>query len=444
MDKMDAKAAFDLGTTFYGQGKLEEAIPYYEKALNLFKKVKDFQKEADTLLGMGDIYIELNNPENARKYYKSALDRYNDLKDVTGEGYAITGLGIVFERYKDYEEAREYYEMSIKKFQKAGDFKRAGMVSNLIANTYELQDAIEDAVMDYNRSLELFEKVKDHERKASVERAMIDLESQRSDVRSSKIEALSLIIYLIVIAAAEISVTYINIEAGLVLEVIILFALLLHSSIHESYNFSNLLRSMMILPMIRIIGLSVPMMQIKPLYWFPVIAIPLFAASFTLMKTQRLTRKKVGLVLGNIPIQLTIALSGVILGFTEYLILKPQPLISTLSLETVLVASIILIISTGFAEELLFRGILQKNAENVFGKIFGLFYASMLFTALHVGWQSGLDLAFVFGVAMFYGYAFQKTRSLLGVTLSHGLSNTFLFLIMPFIFPALLPYLHMI
>lgn len=441
MDKTDAKTAFDLGSNFYGQGKLEEAISYYQKALGLFKNVNNLPMEADTLLVMGDISVELNDPLKAQKYYNSSLSLYSNNSDSTGEGYALTGLGVVFERYKDYEEAREYYEKAIKKFQKAKDFKRAGLVSNLIANTFELQDAIEDAVMDYKRSLELFGKVKDHEREASVKLAMKDLEYRRSKVRSSKKEIAILITYMLAIVAAELSVAYLNVEVGLVLEFIILFALLVNSSIHESYNFSTLLRSMMILPMIRIIGLSIPgLIGINSLYWFPIIAIPLFAASFTLMRTQKLSRKKVGLVLGNIPVQLIIALSGVVLGFTEYLILKPEALIPSFTLQTVLIGSAILIISTGFAEELLFRGILQKNAENVFGKIFGLLYASILFTALHIGWHSSLDLLFVFGVAMFYGYAFQKTRSLLGVTLSHGLSNTFLFLIMPFIASWAVPY----
>ncbi len=440
MDKMDAKVAFDLGSNFYGQGELEKAISYYKRALGLFRKTDDLQREADTFLVMGDISIELNNTEEAQKHYKSALNLYNDIDDITGEGYALTGLGIVFERHERYEDARDYYEESIKKFQKAGDYKRAGLVSNIIANTFELQDAIEDAVMDYKRSLELFEKVKDREREASVKQAMMDLEYRRSKVRSSKKEIAALLTYLFAIVAAEICVAHFDMKIGLVLETVILFALLIHSSIHESYNFSTLLRSMMILPMIRIIGLTIPIMQIQQLYWFPIIAIPLFAASYTLMRTQKLNRKKMGLVLGNIPVQITIALSGVILGFIEYLILKPQPLIFSFNLETVLIASVILIISTGFAEELLFRGILQKNAENVFGKIFGLLYASILFTALHIGWNSILDLLFVLGVAMFYGYAFQKTRSLFGVTLSHGLSNTFLFLIMPFIAVWAVPY----
>ena len=441
MDKMDAKMAFDLGNTFYGQGKLEEAISYYQKAVSLFKNVNNPQREADALLGIGDSYISLNKAEEAQKYYKKSLDLYNAAEDLTGEGYALTGIGIAFERYEKYEDAREHYEESIKKFQEADDYKRAGMVSNLIANTFKIQDAFEDAVMDYQRSLELFEMVKDSEREAKVKSAIRDIEPKRYSIRSSKKEIASLIIYFIAIAAAEISVTYINMEVGLVLETLILFALLIHSSLHESYNFSTLLRSMMVLPMIRIIGLSIPLMQIPTLYWFPIIAVPLFAASYTLIRAQKLTLKKVGLVLGNIPLQLIIALSGVLLGFTEYLILKPAPLISVFSVETVLFGAVILTIATGLAEELLFRGILQKNAENVFGKVFGLLYASILFTALHVGWQSVLDLIFVFSVAMFYGYAFQKTRSLLGVTLSHGISNSFLFLIMPFIFPAIIPFL---
>ena len=265
-----------------------------------------------------------------------------------------------------------------------------------------------------------------------LKKVITDMEYDYLGFRTSK-NIWILIIYLIAITASEIIIAYNNVELGLILETAILFALLINLSISESSDFSNLLRAMMVLPMIRIIGLTIPLMQVKQIYWFPIVAIPLFAASYTLMRTQKLNRKKVGLILGNIPVQLTVALSGVILGFTEYLILKPQPLISSFTLETVLIASVILIISTGFAEELLFRGILQKNAENVFGKIFGLLYASLLFTALHIGWHSVLDLLFVLGVGLFYGYTFQKTRSIFGITLSHGLSNTFLFLIMPFI-----------
>lgn len=139
------------------------------------------------------------------------------------------------------------------------------------------------------------------------------------------------------------------------------------------------------------------------------------------------------MILGNIPVQIVIGLSGLLSGVIEFLILRPQPLISTFSLVPLVTGIIILTISTGLAEELLFRGILQRNAENVFGKAFGLLYASLLFTCLHIGWRSFLDLVFVFIVSMFYGYVFQKTGSINGITLAHGLNNSMLFLVMPFV-----------
>lgn len=432
MDKK-AKLAFDMGSRYYIEGKLEEALSYYTRALELFQKTDNLQKEADILLEIGDIQVELGDIDNAHSNYEKSLNLFNQIHDYAGAGYSLAGIGIIAEKYKKYEEARDYYEKAIKMFQNAKDYVRAGIVSNLIANTYEMQDALEDALVDYERSLELFAKVKDHSREAEIYGAMNKIEKRRYKYKSSKKDLIILTGYLSALIAAELTITFFNMELGLVAETVILFALLFHSSLIESYNISNLLRSMMVLPMIRIVGLSLPIMQIPPLYWFLVISIPLFAASYVLIREQRLNRKKVGLILGNIPVQLIIGLSGLLLGFIEFLILKPQPLISTFSLVPLVTGIIIITISTGLAEELLFRGIIQRNAENMFGGAFGLLYASLLFTALHIGWHSFLDLVFVFIVSMFYGYVFQKTGSIFGITLAHGISNSVLFLVMPFV-----------
>jgi membrane protease YdiL (CAAX protease family) len=41
-------------------------------------------------------------------------------------------------------------------------------------------------------------------------------------------------------------------------------------------------------------------------------------------------------------------------------------------------------------------------------------------------------VAFVFLVALFFGWAVARTGSLLGVTLSHGIANVVLYVIVPF------------
>jgi uncharacterized protein len=305
-------------------------------------------------------------------------------------------------------------------------------VHTLLGGTYESQGAWEDAIMEYKSSSSIFKKLGDHERKHRVDKLIDNIQDKRSKTKTTKNEKIIALLYLLALIIAEVCVTYVNKEVGLGIEMLILFALLLNSSLNVSYNYAVMLRSMMVLPLIRIIGLSIPLMQIQPLYWFPIIAVPLFAAVYIIMKAQGLTRKHVGLVWGNKKVQFLIALSGMLLGTIEYAILQPKPLIAVLDPLTLISASIILILSTGLAEELLFRGIIQKNAENVFGTLAGLLYTAFLFTALHIGWNSFPDLIFVFSVAIFYGYTFQKTRSIVGITLSHGLSNTFLFLVIPF------------
>jgi hypothetical protein len=83
-------------------------------------------------------------------------------------------------------------------------------------------------------------------------------------------------------------------------------------------------------------------------------------------------------------------------------------------------------------EEMIFRGLLQRSAGDALRRM-GVVYVALLFAVLHIGYQSLADFCFVLLVGLFFGWVVQRTRSLLGVTLSHGLTNITLFLIMPFL-----------
>ena len=433
---------YHMANHFYQKQEYEEALKYYKKALNHSKTSDNRIDEADAYLNLGNVYMALKNYTESLKQYKKSYKIYKKYKNPEGEGYSLTGQGINYEKLEDHDQARKYYENAINKFQSINDTERAGIVHSLIANTYESQGAWEDAIQDYQKSTQIFNKIGDKKRLNEINNKTKDIKTKRGKNKLSRIDITTLIIYLLALITAESTILFHQISFGLSLEAVILFALLIQSSLTKSYNLSILLRSMMALPIIRIIGLSIPLLQIPTLYWFPIIAIPLFATSFTIMRSQGLSRRNVGLIWGNIPLQLLIGSTGILLGCIEYTILQPKPLIPVLNIETLIFASIILIISTGFAEELLFRGILQKNAQNVLGPLYGLLYTALLFTALHIGWNSIYDLIFVFAVGLFYGIAFYKTKSIIGTTLSHGISNTFLFLIVPFYAPLLYSIIH--
>ena len=95
--------------------------------------------------------------------------------------------------------------------------------------------------------------------------------------------------------------------------------------------------------------------------------------------------------------------------------------------------ALILLVGTGVVEELIFRGILQYTADEVYGSWRGIVFVSVLFAVLHIGHLSVLDVVFVFFVALYFGAAVRWTRSLIGVSIAHGLTNIMLFIVLPLV-----------
>jgi len=237
--------------------------------------------------------------------------------------------------------------------------------------------------------------------------------------------------YLLAITIAEV-ITITNEPVwGVVCHIIMLSAIILHSALSEGQTQQQLLLSLMLVPLIRIISLAMPLADIPKIWWYPIIYTPLLVATIMVVRLLNLRAEQVGFKLRLIPVQLVVALSGLVFGVVEYLILKPEPLVVELTWQGMWLPALILLVCTGFVEEFIFRGVLQHTAQGVFG-LWGIAYVSLIFAILHVGFLSWIDVIFVFAVALVFGWVVKKTGSLLGVTLSHGISNIMVFLVAPF------------
>lgn len=239
------------------------------------------------------------------------------------------------------------------------------------------------------------------------------------------------ILYLLVITAAELVTTFVNPIGGIIFHAVILFALLVHASLAFPRSSYKLYLSLCLAPLIRILSLSMPLTDIPQIYWYVIIAVPLLIATFLIIRMLRYRRFEVGLTLGKLPTQFLIGATGIAFGFIEYQILKPEPLLSAFN-WWILPAALLLLVATGFAEELVFRGVMQRSSLEMMG-IWGLLYVTVIFAVLHIGYKSAPDVFFVFAIGLFFALMVKKTGSLLGASLSHGLTNVFLYLIIPFL-----------
>ena len=87
----------------------------------------------------------------------------------------------------------------------------------------------------------------------------------------------------------------------------------------------------------------------------------------------------------------------------------------------------------GLGEELLFRGLVQRDMMKLLGTKWGLLGASLMFMVMHLTWRSIPELGFTFLVGMLLGYLYYRTGSLTAPIIAHGVSNTILVAVLPYV-----------
>lgn len=260
----------------------------------------------------------------------------------------------------------------------------------------------------------------------------LHLRGDRTALLETVWPAVATLTILVLVVAAELMTSLADPRVGLALHGMVLIVLLLQVALAGESGLGSLFLALTLVPIIRILSLALPLIHFPVIYWYAITSVPLFASAWVAARSLGYSRQALGLTLHGWPLQLAVGLSGLALGAVEWAILRPEPLVPELSLRAIVLPALILLVGTGLLEELIFRGVLQQAAGDALGR-WGMPYVALLFAALHLGYQSIADVAFVLAVGLFFGAVVQRTRSLLGVTLAHGLANVMLFLVMPFV-----------
>lgn len=185
-----------------------------------------------------------------------------------------------------------------------------------------------------------------------------------------------------------------------------------------------------LVPLFRLVNFGMPVFFELTVYWFPILYGPLIPTIYLIGKNHKSVDFNVGLRQATIGLPV-ILVAGALLGRIEYLILTPEALIPAWNLGNVLLIGVVMVVFVGFTEELLFRGVLQPALEAQLGRRSGLLVATFVFGIMHSGYQLPAELLFAFGIGLLFGILYDKTDSLVLVTLLHGILNIFLLAIIP-------------
>ena len=126
-------------------------------------------------------------------------------------------------------------------------------------------------------------------------------------------------------------------------------------------------------------------------------------------------------------------LLGIPLGIGEYFIITPSAVSPTFEIKYLMRDLVYMVAFVGTGEELLFRGLVQRDMTKLLGWKWGLLGASLTFMVMHLTWRSIPELGFTLFAGLLLGYLYHRTRSLTSPIIAHGVGNVTLVAIMPYL-----------
>jgi len=247
-----------------------------------------------------------------------------------------------------------------------------------------------------------------------------------------------MILSMIAIITGELLIFIGNGTAGMVVHVINLQMILISmfmagKKADQVVLDKQILQALLLVLELRIINMSMPFFFTMTLYWYPLVYSPLFISIYLILRHQDISLDGIGVTAKDLYFYSHLAVPVALgLAWVEYHIIHPDPLIPNLGTANFITLTIIMIMFVALVEELVFRSILQKRLQQSLGDWKGLLVASILFGVMHSGYGLAHEVAFMIVAGLIIGYAYQKTGSLPFIVMVHGMTNIFLFGLLPY------------
>jgi len=235
------------------------------------------------------------------------------------------------------------------------------------------------------------------------------------------------------IAIAELLIFLGRIKEAVWIHIWVLLALSLSNISIKDPKIHKIHMALMLLPILRLVNLSMPIFFETTLYTFILCYTPLAIPLVAIIIQQRNSLEQIGITKKHFLTYMILAVPlSFLLGLGEYLTIRPGHLIPDPGFENLLMLTFIMVFFVGLVEELIFRSLLQTRLEQALSAPKSLLITSFLFGLMHSGYGTYYEMLYTGFVGLVIGFIFYKTKSLPFVTFLHGFVNVFLFGILPF------------
>lgn len=159
--KMEAEFQNLMGVYHYNNREFDEALSFFEKALEINKMMGNQQLQGIRINNIGLIHFEKGNYEEAMRSFEDAFKIAQGRGDYHGMAARLNNMGLVYLKQEDYEKAVEKLKEALKYDMKSGNL--AGRVMRLtnIGDTYKNQKKFPEALENYRNAYQIVQKLSD-------------------------------------------------------------------------------------------------------------------------------------------------------------------------------------------------------------------------------------------------------------------------------------------
>lgn len=174
--KQDSDRFFNQAIDYYERGYLNQSADLLKKVIHIENKLGNNQRKGNCYIYLGLIDYQVSNYNSARNNYEKALSIFRSLKDKRTELVVMNNLAGIHSLLGEYEEAIKIYSEIIGKslifadkeseaiaslnlgdlYQELWDFEKSFEYFDRAYNAYEILGSVKDKIYTLNKIGELF------------------------------------------------------------------------------------------------------------------------------------------------------------------------------------------------------------------------------------------------------------------------------------------------
>jgi tetratricopeptide (TPR) repeat protein len=175
----------NMGYLSDNQGNINQAINYYNKAIQINEKIKNKEGIAQANINLGYIYRNQGDFKKALFLYQKSFDYYQRLNNKVGLAAALNNIGIIYEKLGEFDQALINYSKSLSINEALGKRELTSTTLSNMAFVYYREGKVSLALSYYQKSLKIRQEFNDEVGIANSLNLIGDVYSAKGDLNAA-------------------------------------------------------------------------------------------------------------------------------------------------------------------------------------------------------------------------------------------------------------------